>query len=563
MENHKNIKEKNKNNLSNPSNNNQNNANFNQFQSNFPFNINDINLFQLSNNNQFMNSQPFFINKDFYNPQIYNNKIFNDNNKDINNNKNENIQTPIEQNNYFNNSYQIQEIDKKINNNQKRFNYIPKNLISNPYQNTNLFNNNNNNQNSFSNMQSNYENNFLNPNYLNEIHTNNNYNQDNEIDKNIENIVKEINIDKNNINKDIKNKKKCGIYSYTFHFDKEDVASALTSEEFYKNYCPHDIIDNVVFPKDIYNKNEPIIISVRWKKFYKVKLISSNQVNSEECIKFSLKIIETDPFDIGSFEMDFKYYYDTSENNTIFIIEYKLDQNILSEAFFEEFTTLDMDEVCKNAENYLNQRKKEKTHISSVILNAPKEIAWNCITKLSKKKDINYMHKYNLSYIRKEDIKIKNNNDIKEENNKEEYLQKGDTIIIKKKENEIFAELIITDIKKEKDINEIIIICNKPENKSKGENSNNDNEIIEIINQKIVLSVRKIIEDMCFFEYKHIWNNPVNIDREKTLDFLKNKSISILKENIEKANINKNEKNENNDDNSLINIFNLLCPMGF
>ena len=60
MENHKNIKEKNKNNLSNPSNNNQNNANFNQFQSNFPFNINDINLFQLSNNNQFMNSQPFF-----------------------------------------------------------------------------------------------------------------------------------------------------------------------------------------------------------------------------------------------------------------------------------------------------------------------------------------------------------------------------------------------------------------------------------------------------------------------------------------------------------------------
>ncbi len=284
-------------------------------------------------------------------------------------------------------------------------------------------------------------------------------------------------------------------------------------------------------------------------------------MNSEECIKFSLKIIETDPFDIGSFEMDFKYYYDTSENNTIFIIEYKLDQNILSEAFFEEFTTLDMDEVCKNAENYLNQRKKEKTHISSVILNAPKEIAWNCITKLSKKKDINYMNKYNLSYIRKEDIKIKNNNDIKEENNKEEYLQKGDTIIIKKKENEIFAELIITDIKKEKDINEIIIICNKPENKSKGENSNNDNEIIEIINQKIVLSVRKIIEDMCFFEYKHIWNNPVNIDREKTLDFLKNKSISILKENIEKANINKNEKNENNDDNSLINIFHLLCPM--
>ena len=206
-----------------------------------------------------------------------------------------------------------------------------------------------------------------------------------------------------------------------------------------------------------------------------------------------------------------------------------------------------------------------------MILNAPKEIAWNCITKLSKKKDINYMHKYNLSYIRKENIKIKNNNDIKEENNKEEYLQKGDTIIIKKKENEIFAELIITDIKKEKDINEIIIICNKPENKSKGENSNNeeeiiennDNEIIEIINQKIVLSVRKIIEDMCFFEYKHIWNNPVNIDREKTLDFLKNKSISILKENIEKANNNKNKKNENNDDNSLINIFNLLCPMGF
>ena len=47
---------------------------------------------------------------------------------------------------------------------------------------------------------------------------------------------------------------------------------------------------------------------------------------------------------------------------------------------------------------------------------------------------------------------------INNKNNKDLKIQKGDTIIIKNSNNEILSKLVVDEIKKEKNINEINII---------------------------------------------------------------------------------------------------------
>ena len=150
-------------------------------------------------------------------------------------------------------------------------------------------------------------------------------------------------------------------------------------------------------------------------------------------------------------------------------------------------------------------------------------------------------------------------------------MQKGDAILIKKSKDEIFSKLIIDEINEEKDNNEIVLICKKEENQNKNENNDdkekekeseniNNKENIEVLNQKINISIKEITKDICFLEYKHIWEDYVNVNKIDTLNFLKIHSLKKFKE-LFSVNNNENNKNKKKSDNSVISIFNLLCPI--
>ena len=173
--------------------------------------------------------------------------------------------------------------------------------------------------------------------------------------------------------------------------------------------------------------------------------------------------------------------------------------------------------------------------------------------------------------------------------NEENNIKKGDYIIIKRKNNEIFAKLLIEDIKKEKEKNEIILNCEEPHTDKKKEindttekkDKNNKENII--IKQKIYLSIKEIQKNMSFCEFKHIWYELISDQKIKFLNFLKNNSLILFKKQIEesyeKISKNKQETNDENnnklknnkskvlkkDDNKnefeIINFFNLLCPV--
>ena len=576
-----NIRDKSQNNL-NLNNNIQNNINSFQSQNNF----NDINTyfqFQSLNNNQFMNNYPQNYNNMNNNN---NNNYYNPNGQEIfNNDKIKNkyqINVPLpSHNDYFSFNNQNNEQDKKNTNKgtQKRVNYMPKNLLLNQQfqNNPNINNLNNNYPMPFPNMNLYNQsiNPIYNPEFINENKQNINYNNYNDIDTNFRNIITEIKEEEKEDNKINEKSTKYNFYStYTYTFDGslEEVTEVLTNENFFRKIVPSDIIDNVNFETNAFKSQKDSIISLRWKKFYNIKLKCSKQNWSKSSLSFTLTTLESKPADIGSFEMKIKYCFNTCQNKTLFIIELFLGKGILAGAFKEEFLTCEMDEVCSYCSKYLRERKKEKSHVSSLIINTSKEKVWDNINDLNKTRYINYMNKYNLYYVTKDELKnINKENDevnpnmINNKNNKDLKIQKGDAIIIKNNNNEILSKLEVDEIKEEKNINEIIFVCNKPEKQEKCESKDNDkkcngdDEDTEILNQKIILSIRDIIKDTCYIEYKHIWQDWVTIGRINNLELFKIKSLNNLQTLLMKS-MNEKEINEEDKDTSVISLFNLLCP---
>ena len=572
----------------------------NNYSDNFPKSNNIINN-NIYNNNYF-NSEQSILKQN--NMNLYNN---NESNYNFNNNYNMNnmdkSSTTEYDNSKINNSIlseisdnskhyihsnnnsnlEIKEKSFKTKNNSKRINYIPKNLITLQNQaytqrklNKSLYIPN---QDPYISLPNSYYNSILSSEHKNSFDSQNS-NHKNSYNYNNSPIFDN---DKNpiNVNDNEDNGKIFKAFSYIFDANLSDLKEILTNHLFFKNDCPSSIIDNVQFTINNFSDTEGNIISFRWKKFYTLQLMCTKTFSSKTSIAYTLTLINLKPVNIGSLEMNFKYYYNTCQNNTLFIIEYVLDKGILSEVFKEEFLDIDMNEICTNCEKILNSQKKEKSHISSIIFKCPKEKAWDILINSNYFKSLNYMNEYDLLFLPANKNEDKSNNLEKDKNNDKNYIKKGDYIIIKNNKNKkIFAKIVIEDVKNKENENEVICDCKKyngddDEDDDDDDDNNNskenilmddDKNEIEIVNQKMSFCLKEVTKNLCFCEFKHIWNDNIKDEKIRILNFLKNNSLILFKKDLEnkfkksknKESNNKDKKEENNHE---INLFNLLCPV--
>ena len=567
--------------------------NKNEFTNNFN-NTNDssknqfIKFSQLNNqfsNNYIDNQNNVFNNlypNNFFNPE---NQIMNPNNISYFNKQNlynEYNNPKTNPNLSQTNQEQNQNKSTKSKNTQKRNNYIPKNLItfSSPYQSPNFPKKN---QDHYMNLTNMYYSNFMSSsehkngldsqNSSNNCHYNNSPNSPHyELENKNQSIKKDINFEnKEKEKKSVSDNRYFKAFSHIFEANLDEVRETLTDDRFFKN-SPPMMIDNVEFK--LHNKTDTKgnIVTFRWKKFYTLELLCTKSYTSETFSSYTLTLINLKPVNIGGLQMTFRFYYNTCQNNTLFIIEYLLDKGIMSELFKEEFLDVDMNEICKNCQKIINLKKKENTHLSSIFFKAPKDFAWNTIMNLNNLKNINYLNVYNLEYISNH-----NHNDDEDEGG----FKKGDAILIKRrKENKIFAELIIEEINEEKEKNDVIIKCVKlngeknDENISentgnKNKNKNKKGNNVEIIEQKIHLIIKEIRKNLSYCEFRHIWNASISDKKVKILNFLKNNSLILFKKRIDgnyelMSKYNQNmisKENDNNENSVIINFFNLLCPI--
>ena len=574
----------------------QSNEDFNNIYNNNNINnYSNIEKIPMINQNN-MNMLNNFLNNQNNNPN-YNIKhnIDKSMNIDYDTNKtNNSMLSQISNNNKNNKSLNNSNMEIKVKNNSKRNNYIPKNLIAlqNQTFNQKKLNKNINIpvQDPYMSLPNMYYNNILSSDHKGSLDSqesnrknSSNYNNspNYESDKNFRNIANDVSINfyDNEDSGNNYNEKRFKPYSYIFEANINEVKEILTDNLFFKNSCPSSIIDNVQFTINNFSDTEGNIISFRWKKFYTLQLMCTKTFKSKTSIIYTLTLINLKPVNIGSLEMTFKYYYNTCQNNTLFMIEYLLDKGILSEVFKEEFLDIDMNEICRNCEKILSMKKKENIHLSSIFFKTPMEKAWNFLIDLSKNKYLKYMDEYEIFYLSENDNENNINKNInKDENNEKNnnYLKKGDYILIKRNKNKIFAKITVDDIKKEVHKNEIICSCDKYKDEDINSNGNNninnnkDNDIkdnIEIIKQKISLSFEEITKNMTYCEFKHIWNDQISDEKIKILNFLKNNSLILFKKKLQNEDNNNCKKNkelnneEKKEENNILNLFNLLCPV--
>lgn len=561
----------------------------NNYSDNYPKSNNSINN-NIYNSKYFNSEQSILKQNNMNNESNYNfNNSYNLNNMDKtstteydNNKTNNSILSEISENskNYMlncnNSNLEIKEKSFKTKNNSKRINYIPKNLITLQNQaysqrklNKNIYIPN---QDPYMSLPNIYYNSILSSDHKNSFDSQssnhkNSYNYNNSpICDNDKNLI--------NTNDNEDSGKIFKAFSYTFDTNINELKELLTNHLFFKNDCPSSIIDNVQFTINNFSDTEGNIISFRWKKFYTLQLMCTKTFSSKTSISYTLTLINLKPVNIGSLEMNFKYYYNTCQNNTLFIIEYLLDKGILSEVFKEEFLDMDMNEICTNCEKILNSRKKEKNHVSSIIFKCPKDKVWNILMNSNNFRSLNYMNEYNLLYIPNNKNEEKDNNFENDMNNDKNYIKKGDSILIKNNKNKIFAKINVEEIKIEENKNEVVCSCDKynddnnniKENKLLDEKADDDKNDIEVVKQNICFSLKKITKNLSFCEFTHLWNDNIRDEKIKILNFLKNNSLIVFKKDLENNSIKKTKNKEPNNKEKKeelpeINIFNLLCPV--
>lgn len=326
-------------------------------------------------------------------------------------------------------------------------------------------------------------------------------NQKNEISLSIDNQQNE----KENGHEIMDNSFLIKVSTHIFNDSIERIVNLINDAEFFISSC-FPTCEQLSCSKSNYLNTEGNIISFRMKQLYRLEFMCTKSIKNQSNLTFTLILINMSPLKMGSLEMKFKFYYNTCQGKTVFIIEKKLEKGFLPEILEETKFEKKIWELYKKVEDVLSLKINDLQQESSIEINVSKNKAWDYIIDSEKAEKYQFFFQNNLKFIF-----------LGPDGKKIKKARKGDFILIVQNNDTIIGKILIKNILESYEFNEILLIIN-------------DNNILNqkycIIKQIISIKIRNISNEKCLLIIKHIAEDYVE---EKTLNLLSITKSKVLK----------------------------------
>ena len=316
-------------------------------------------------------------------------------------------------------------------------------------------------------------------------------------------------------------------FTYTFKESLNNIYSTFSNIKTFNNEIFSNLYSNISFSHSENLDEEGNILKFCWKNFYNIQFLCTQKTSSKNFKSFTVKTISISEFTNGNFSLKCKFFYNSCERNTLLVLEFFFDYDIGYELFKDEVTNNDLINICNNIDEIEIKSKKNIEQIESIIINTNLNDVWNLITDFEKCFNGNYKNVIKLNVVNEKGEKIIGNE-----------LLIGNVIKVIKDDNKIISDLVITDIKIDKEN-----FYYKIEMETKNNEKFNNDFII--LKQNVIFGVKKLEENISFLYIKHLTKDFISDEKLNTLSLIKKKLLLSYKMMLE-GNFNVNVINDLN-----------------
>ena len=168
-------------------------------------------------------------------------------------------------------------------------------------------------------------------------------------------------------------------FSYIFDEELERVYECFTDVRINNEIAFKGLISKLKLLNGDKFDEEKNEFTAIWKDYYELKMVVEN-VKKEQSFKtytYRALYIDKIPTEIS---LVFSFYWNSIDENTIFILEFYYKDEFFGDLFKTEFNVSDKQQICINVENYLTSIIKGLKILNSVVIKSYFENIWKNIS---------------------------------------------------------------------------------------------------------------------------------------------------------------------------------------
>ena len=168
-------------------------------------------------------------------------------------------------------------------------------------------------------------------------------------------------------------------FSYIFDESLERVYECFTNNRINTGIAFKDLISKLNFTKGERFDEENSEFTAVFKNYYEIKMVVENVKKEPSYRGYTNKTLFIEKIPTLC-SLIYNFYWDSIEENTIFILEFVYYDEFFGDLFKSEFNINDKIKICTNVKNYLNSIVKGLENTQSALINSSFENVWKHIS---------------------------------------------------------------------------------------------------------------------------------------------------------------------------------------